>query len=639
VTGLGALPIGRKLVVIGLATVGLALFLNSASALVTTLVIMRQSIRDDVLAQSAVLVDNAAAAVAFDDVGVAQTTLAPLGDKASVEMACLYDTAGRLFASYQEPAPAPTCPAVAPADGTVTSLYGILSVAPMSIESRRVGTLLLQGSYGEVWDQLRAQALGASIGLILSGCAALVLMRRLHRTLVHPISHLSAIATRVSTQHDYSIRATKYTDDEIGSLVEAFNEMLSRVQAREADLSRMNVDLSREVIERQRIENDRVVLLQREQHANRLKDEFLAALSHELRTPLNAILGWAQLLQQTGVEERTTAQGLASIHRNARAQARLIDDLLDISRIVSGKFHLKTQILDVAAVVNSAVDVVRAPAAAKGIELDVDVQSACTVSADPERLQQVLWNLLSNAIKFTPAGGRVGVGLQAMGGECTIEVRDTGVGIAPEFLPYVFDRFRQADGSPTREHGGLGLGLAIVHEIVEMHGGTVAASSSGFGRGATFTVRLPLARGPMLAEGGVVPAPSYQQLAGARVLVVDDDGDAREIAAIALGAAGAEVVVAASPEEALELTSGGGVYSAIVCDIGMHGIDGYELLRRIHGREATASRRTPAVAMTAHASAEDIARAKAAGFGWHVAKPVVVSTLVQTVIVAAGVRA
>ena len=634
-TGFRALPIGRKLVVIGLATVGLALFLNSASALISTFVIMRQSIRDDVVAQSAILADNAAAAVAFDDAAAAQEMLAPLRDKASVDLACLFDAGNRLFAKYQDPEPAPACPSVPPADGAVTSLQGIQSVAPISIENRRVGTLYLHGTYDEVWEQLGAQAIGAGIGLVLSALGALLLMQRLHRTLVDPLSHLSSVATRVSAKHDYSIRATKYTDDEIGALVDAFNEMLSQVQTREADLSKVNIDLGREIVERQRMENERSVLLQREREANRLKDEFLAALSHELRTPLNAILGWAQLLEQTGLEGKTTAQGLASINRNARAQARLIDDLLDISRIVSGKFHLKTQVVDATSVVTSAVEVVRASAAAKEIDLQAIVKSSCAVSADPERLQQVLWNLLSNAIKFTTTGGRVEVRVEALGGECTIEVRDTGVGIAPEFLPYVFDRFRQADGSLTREHGGLGLGLAIVHEIVEMHGGSVSASSPGRDRGATFTVRLPLARGPVLSEAPPAPTPSHEPLAGARVLVIDDDRDAREIATAALGAAGAEIVAVASPEEALEQTSNGSVFSVLICDIGMRGMDGYELLQRVHRQEAAGGRRTPAIAMTAHASTEDIARAKAAGFGWHVAKPVVVPTLLQTVISAA----
>lgn len=637
-TGFRALPIGRKLVVIGLVTVGLALFLNSASALITTFVIVRQSIRTDVLAQSAILADNAAAALVFNDAVAAQQTLAPLRDKGSVALACLFDTAHQLFARYQEPAPAPACPPAPPPDGIVASLQGIHSIAPVWVDNRRVGTLLLSGSYNAVWEQLRGQAVGAGIGLVLSALGSLILMRRLHRTLVDPLADLSSVAARVSTNHDYSIRARKYTNDEIGSLVDAFNEMLSQVQTREAELSRMNVDLSREVVERQRIENERAVLLQREQQTNRLKDEFLAALSHELRTPLNAILGWAQLLEQTELDKETSAGGLASIHRNARAQARLIDDLLDISRIVSGKFLLKTQTVDVTSVVTSAIEVVRASAAAKAIELAADVTSGCPVSADPERLQQVLWNLLSNAIKFTPTGGRVEVRVRTLGGECTVEVRDTGVGIAPEFLPHVFDRFRQADGSLTREHGGLGLGLAIVHEIVEMHGGSVSASSPGRGRGATFTVRLPLTREAVANEAAAPPTPSRHQLAGARVLIIDDDRDAREIAAVALRAVGAEVVAAASPEEALALKSDAAVFSVIVCDIGMQGMNGYELLCRIHEREAAAGRKTPAVAMTAHASADDIARAQAAGFGWHVAKPVAVSALIQTVLAAVGVR-
>jgi signal transduction histidine kinase/ActR/RegA family two-component response regulator len=637
-TGFGALPIGRKLAVIGLATVGLALFLNSLIALISTFVIMRRSIVADVFAQSALIADNTSAAVAFDDSATANQTLDLLRDKASVDLACLFDAEAVLFARYQDAQHEAGCPVVPPADGTIVTLTGMLSIAPVSVEGRRVGTLYLHGNYSQVWQQLRGQAVAAVVGLILSAAGALLLMHRLHRTLVDPLSHLSSVATRVSAKHDYSIRATKFTEDEIGTLVDAFNEMLSQVQRRESDLSKVNVDLSREIVERQRVENDRTVLLQRERDANRVKDEFLAALSHELRTPLNAILGWAQLLEQTGLDGKTSAQGLASIHRNARAQARLIDDLLDISRIVSGKFHLKTQAVEASSIVASAVEVLKTAAAAKAVEVKAVIgTSTRPVSADPERLQQVLWNLLSNAIKFTPAGGRVEVRVETLGGECTIEVSDTGVGIAPEFLPYVFDRFRQADGSLTREHGGLGLGLAIVREIVEMHGGTVSASSPGRDRGATFTVRLPLAQGPVTGEAAAAAAPSARPLAGARVLVIDDDRDARDIAATALGAAGAEVVAVGSPDEALEQTSNGSLFSVLICDIGMRGMNGYEVLRRIRLQEAPRGRKTPAIAMTAHASIEDIARAKAAGFGWHVAKPVAVATLVHTVTTAATI--
>jgi signal transduction histidine kinase/ActR/RegA family two-component response regulator len=639
-TGFQEFPIRRKLVVIGLLTVGLALFLQSSVSLVSTFAIMRQSVQDDLLAQTTIIADNAEAAVGFEDLRAAEETLASLADKTNVDLACLFTADGRPFAHYQRAGAGATCPAQPPPDGTLRQLNSVEHIAPMSIAGRRVGTVYLQGNHNQIWGQLRAQMIGAGVGLIASALGALLLMSRLHRTLVEPLSHLSSVAARVSANHDYALRATKYTNDEIGALVDAFNDMLARVQAREAELSKVNIDLSREIVERQRMENERTVLLERERQANRLKDEFLATLSHELRTPLNAILGWAQVLEQPSVAKDTAAHGLASIHRNARAQTRLIDDLLDISRIVSGKFVLNLQTVDVNAVVAASVEVVKPSAAVKSIALDVALPPvACAVSADPDRLQQVLWNLLSNAIKFTPADGKVCVTVRTDGETATIDVRDTGIGIAPEFLPHVFDRFRQADGSMTREHGGLGLGLAIAHEIVGMHGGSIVASSGGRGTGATFSVRLPLAKLAHSAEPTRHATLSPDLLAGVRILVVDDDPDAREIAKTALTAAGAIVVTASTPNDALERVLEPPGFAVLVCDVGMPGMDGYETLKRFHERERPEGRFTPAVAMTAHATAADVARAKAAGFGWHVAKPVLVPALLQAVLSAAAAGA
>ena len=347
-----------------------------------------------------------------------------------------------------------------------------------------------------------------------------------------------------------------------------------------------------DITERKRVEEERERLLREAQEANRLKDEFLATVSHELRTPLTAILGWAHLMHGGQVGEEGAAKALETIERNARVQAQLIDDLLDVSLIVTGKLRLDVMPVTPASFIDPAVEAVRPAAEAKGVRLQkVLGTGVVTVMGDPARLQQVVWNLLSNAVKFTPGGGRVQVSLRRVNSQVEIAVTDTGAGIAPEFLPHVFERFRQADQKTTRQHGGLGLGLAIVRHLVELHGGAVRADSSGEGTGATFTVTLPVApvyRGEEAderAHPAAVDALSAhdecpERLDGLRVLVVDDEPDARELLAVGLGHCGALVTTASSALEALEAITGE-KFDVLVSDIGMPGEDGYELIRRV----------------------------------------------------------
>jgi signal transduction histidine kinase/ActR/RegA family two-component response regulator len=382
------------------------------------------------------------------------------------------------------------------------------------------------------------------------------------------------------------------------------------------------------------------------EQANRAKDTFLATLSHELRTPLTAVLGWAKMLHEMKLDGDTARHGLKVIERNAEAQNQLVRDLLDVSRIITGKLRLETTSVDLAPVVESALDSVRQAAEAKDISLGVELGAGPeVVSGDPDRLQQVVWNLLSNAIKFTPKGGRVGVSLGREGSDVLIRVSDTGQGISPEFLPYVFERFRQADGSTTRQHGGLGLGLAVVRHLVEQHGGHVSAESKGEGLGSTFTITLPLAAvraGTARADGegaagrrphGAASARTtgeLEPLAGVRVLVVDDQPDARELLAMVLERAGAVVATAASADAAVRLLRADPA-DVLVSDIGMPGEDGYEFLGRVRALPASEGGRVPAVALTAYATEEDRRRALAAGFEEHVAKPVEPSDLVAAV--------
>ena len=396
-----------------------------------------------------------------------------------------------------------------------------------------------------------------------------------------------------------------------------------------------------DITERKRFEEERERLLRESQEANRLKDEFLATLSHELRTPLTAILGWAHLMRGGQLDGASAARALETIERNARAQAQLIDDLLDVSRIVTGKLHLDIAPVDPHSFIDPAVEAVRPAAEAKGVRLLKLIDTgAGVVMGDAARLQQVVWNLLSNAVKFTPRGGRVQARLERVNSQIEIAVADTGAGIAPEFLPHVFERFRQADQRTTRQHGGLGLGLAIVRHLVELHGGTVRAESEGEGAGATFTVSLPVSPVQRREEGAERARPAArdtlpahecpERLDGLRLLVVDDEPDARELLAVGLGQCGAEVVTASSAAEAVEAVSKER-FDAIVSDIGMPDEDGYELIRRVRALPPEAGGRTPAAALTAYARTEDRLRAMRAGFEMHVSKPVELTELVVVI--------
>jgi PAS domain S-box-containing protein len=395
---------------------------------------------------------------------------------------------------------------------------------------------------------------------------------------------------------------------------------------------------------------DHMHALVKAEEANRLKDEFLAVLSHELRTPLNAIVGWSHLLQAGGLDDATARKALQTISRNANLQNQLISDILDVSRVIAGKLRLELVPIDLVAVVEAAVDTVRPTALAKEIRLDADLTRPTTVvTGDSGRLQQVVWNLLSNAIKFAPRGGQIVVRLAMAGDEVEIAVEDNGPGIASEFLPYVFDRFRQADSSTTRPKGGLGLGLAIVRHLIELHGGGVSAANRTPLRGAVFTIRLPASRGdaprrggpPVSAvEGSQAARPGAgpgQPLWGLRVLVVDDEEDARDLLATVLRNAGADVLTAASTAEAVPLVERDRP-DVLVADIEMPGEDGYSLIRKVRElRGGHAS--TPAIALTAYAGADDRTRALRAGFQVHVAKPVSPEELVAVAAALAASRA
>jgi signal transduction histidine kinase/CheY-like chemotaxis protein len=380
------------------------------------------------------------------------------------------------------------------------------------------------------------------------------------------------------------------------------------------------------------------------EEATRAKDEFLAVVSHELRTPLTAMLGWARMLKTGKLDERTTSRAMTAIERNAESQAQLIEDLLDFSRIISGKLRLDVRQIDPAAVIEAAIDVVRPASEAKTIRLQAVLDPrAGPVSGDPERLQQVLWNLLSNAIKFTPKGGRVQIYLARVNSSVEISISDTGQGISAEFLPYVFERFRQADHTTTRRHGGLGLGMAITRHLVELHGGTIRANSPGEGQGATFTLRLPvmivhkaeLSTTPSIEQRPSIDEddarlPELPRLDGVHVLVVDDERDARDLLTTVLEQSGAKVTSVSTVADALEelqLIKP----DLLVSDIEMPNEDGYSLIRKVRSLEDERAKRIPAIALTAHARSSDRMRALSSGYQMHVPKPVEPAELVIVV--------
>jgi len=426
-----------------------------------------------------------------------------------------------------------------------------------------------------------------------------------------------------------------------------FSERTERIIGGIAAQAAVAIDNARLYEASQQAAEERKILLDSERHAraeaernSQMKDEFLATLSHELRTPLTAILGWAQVLRRGSRDQADLHRGLQTIERNARAQAQLIEDLLDMSSIASGKVRLEMLALSPSAIVAAAIDTVRPAAEAKQIQIVQDFEAAPgMVAGDANRLQQIIWNLLSNALKFTPAGGRIEVRIRREGDQIAITVRDSGIGIAPDFLAHVFERFRQADATTTRQHGGLGLGLAIVKHLVEQHGGTVAAASEGVGHGACFTVRLPRRRGANEPLGSAIGRrrAAAHDLSGLQVLVVDDEDDARELIKRILADCNADVLTAATATEALSLLQHARP-DLMVSDLGMPEVDGYGLLDRIRALGPSRGGDLPAIALTAFARSEDRIKALSSGFLAHIAKPVEPNELIAKVAMGAHHR-
>lgn len=425
-------------------------------------------------------------------------------------------------------------------------------------------------------------------------------------------------------------------DRVIGTLT-IIDDVTERV-AREAELQSQLEDRSRLLANEKLARNEA-------ERANRLKDEFLATISHELRNPLNAIMGWAHMMRLGKLTPANMERAVETIYRNAKSQTQLVADLLDVSRIISGKLRLDVRTVDLIYIVNAAIDSVRPAADAKSIRLQTTLDTAAgPIAGDADRLQQIVWNLLTNAVKFTPKGGRIQVKVQRVESHVEVVVTDSGIGISKEFLPHVFDRFRQADASTTRIHGGLGLGLSIVHQLVDLHGGTVSVQSEGEGKGATFTITLPFvgvvnshdAETEQLAPGEkIITLEGLPSLAGLKVLVVDDEADTRELIREVLKECGSEVITSRSVPEALAALQEHQP-DVLITDLGMPDEDGYALISKIRALPSERGGQIPAAALTAYARAEDRMRVLRSGFQFHLPKPVDSAELVTVVASLAG---
>jgi signal transduction histidine kinase/CheY-like chemotaxis protein len=553
----------------------------------------RRSLVEDVESNARIVVDNVAAALAFDYRDEADETLRALGAERGFEHACVYDDQGHLFAEHLvvgvcEPAPGP--------DGAQFGDGLVVNTPIVRPDRGRIGTLTLHSSLEPISDRVRDQIIGTLAVLLLSSAAAVWFMARLQRQLTAPLQELASTAQAVSHDRNYDRRVRIEADDEVGAVAEAFNDMLTRIKGREEEL----------------------------QNALRLKDEFLATVSHELRTPLNAMLGWAHVLRDPHVTPPIMRQAVEAIDRNAQIQARLIEDILDVSRMITGKLRLEARHTDLTSIILSAVDVVKPSADARGIAIEVAVPPTAPFVGDSDRLRQVVWNILSNAVKFTPKNGRVNVTLSDAPDEYRLEVRDNGRGIPREFLPYIFQPFRQVDGSSTRTHGGLGLGLAIARHLTELSGGSITATSEGLGRGAVFTIRFP--RQTMVPWEGVSEerpdmTQRWSDLNGHHVLVVDDNEDTRNVLATMLEAHGASVTTAASVADARHALATR-LPDVLITDLAMPVEDGFGLLEYCRHNADPRLQGLPILALTAYGGQQAHDRVIAAGFDAYLAKPV-----------------
>ena len=622
-------PIRRKLTLVNVLTSGAAVLLVCVAFFAYEVAGFRRTALEQATTQANVVGYNVVSALLFRDPADATATLAALRADPTVLAAAVYDEAGARFATWERTGQTrrPALPERIETRAS-SAAFGTdeLTVArPIVGDASHVGMVVIVADLSGLRGRLFGYLGIAMLVLLAALAAAIAISWSLQRTISQPILDLVDTTRTVSEQKDYSLRARAAGTDEIGLLIASFNDMLAAIQQRDEELKQ-----ARDAADA----------------GNRAKDEFLAVVSHELRTPLSPILTWTRLLISGALDAAATTRALESIDRSARAQAQIIDDLLDISRIVAGKVRLDVQQVELAPILEAAVDSTRPTAETKGIRIEAIIDPrAGFVAGDSGRLQQVFWNLLTNAIKFTPKGGRVQVQLRRVSSHVEVSVSDTGQGIDPAFLAHIFERFRQADSSTRRAHGGLGLGLAIVRQLVELHGGTVRAESAGEGQGATFTVELPISllrsqpvvEQPHPITSRAVPFTPSPVLHATRLLVVDDEPDTLETLRAVLTLCGAEVRTASSAAAALAVMESW-VPTVLISDIGMPGEDGYALIRRVRALPADRGGVVPALALTAYARVEDRVRVLDAGFHMHAPKPLEPAELVALVASLAGRR-
>jgi signal transduction histidine kinase/ActR/RegA family two-component response regulator len=572
---------------------------------------MRREALASLHAQAMIVAMNSGAPMTFGDPASAEEALEAFRFRPGVAEATLFDLRGTPFARYVG---AHTAPPALPAQPPGLSRIDRWAVLVLPIEEHQqvLGRLQVVFDLDRTRLRLWRSLLLAGAVTVLAVGLVYLFSRAILTILMRPIAALGRTVEQVAATKDYALRAEKISDDELGAFTDAFNAMLIQIQQQDQELQTARAEA---------------------EAASRLKDEFLATLSHELRTPLSPILGWAQILRRVAGDDPRLQQAAQVIERSARCQTQIVDDLLDMSRIVSGKLRLELQPVELCEVIEAALDTVRSAAEGKQVELLCQLESA-VVRGDPHRLQQVAWNLLTNAIKFTEPGGQVRISLRRGERHATITVSDSGQGIEPAFLPYVFERFRQADSSITRSHGGLGLGLSIARQLVELHGGSVRVSSPGLGHGAAFSVLLPMqaaAESPVTATTPIerrassratpLPPTRRTSLAGLHLLLVEDDPDSRELIRQLLHDAGTEIRVVGSAEQALSALQAAPP-DVLICSMTMADTDCFALIRTIRQLVPEQGGATPAIALTGSARSEERAGALLAGFQLHVAKPV-----------------
>jgi signal transduction histidine kinase len=596
-------PIKRKLMLMMLLTSSLALLLMGSILITYELLTFRRSLVADVSVLAQIIGSNSTASLAFQDPKSAQEILAALSAEKQVSAAAIYDQHGRIFAQFPAAAAASEFPAAPRGDGYRFQKAHLAMFRPILQQGQRLGTIYLLADLNEVYSRISVYS---GLLMLIGACSfltAIILSSRLQRRVSLPILELAKVASAVSERQDYSVRGTKYGADEIGQLTDAFNQMLTRIGETTDDLSR-----AKEAAEA----------------ANYAKDNFLAVLSHELRTPLTPVLSTVAMLEEDSMMPSHFRHDLEVIRRNIHVEARLIDDLLDVTSIIRGKLELRREIIDVRTLLQHALDTYcAANAAQKNLNVSTEITARRThIFGDTSRMTQVFWNLLQNACKFTSECGSIIVRVynEDAGNdpELIVEIRDNGIGISPEAMPRIFDPFEQGERSRSRMFGGLGLGLAISRAIVELHGGSISAESEGLGKGTKITIRLATVNPAALlpkkpSRGTVPPAGSDRTL---RVLLVEDHADTAEQLARLLKRAGHTVVCAGTVEEAVARARNDR-FDVLISDLGLPDGSGYDLMRHFARHN-----QIPAIALSGFGMRQDVENSIAAGFACHLTKPV-----------------